>query len=55
LNCEFLQKKGYSYKIVRAHIFDYMKIGITLSQYTGTPRSNFTARMKNPKNTVHRL
>jgi len=36
-------------------MFEYMKIEITLSYFTGTPRSNFTARMKNPKNTVHRL
>jgi hypothetical protein len=27
---------------------------ITLSYFTGTPRSNFTARTKNPKKTVHR-
>jgi len=38
LDCEFLQKKDYSYKIVRAHMFEYMNIEITLSYFTGTPR-----------------
>jgi len=45
LACEFLQKKENSYKIIRSHLFEYLKIEISLYCFPRTPSSNLTARM----------